>query len=104
MGNTKRPLASLKMKLPLSNGVIKGAISALYMSCSIDLTPASDASCAGRGDLSERRCDHSQGTGTALHPCASDSDGSAHRSGQTSTYSLPTCTYKAFLLKGHTKR
>ncbi len=68
MGNTKRPLASLKMKLPLSNGVIKGAISALYTSCSIDLTPASDASCAGRGDRSERTCDHSQGNWNGFTP------------------------------------
>lgn len=78
--------------------LIEGEVSALFPCCRVVLKPAGDASCAGPGDRSERRCDRSQGTGRALHPCVSESDGSAHRSGRTSTYSLPTCTCKASLL------
>lgn len=57
-------------------------------------TPEGDVSCAKPGGQSGRSCVRSQDTGTVwlLYACGSVS--SARRSEQTSTCSLPTCTYR----------
>lgn len=60
----------------------------------------SDASCGGRDDLSERNTDHSVYRRTADHPCVSDSDGSAHRSGQSARCSWTMSMHKVSLQCG----